>query len=71
MIRPKGKSFLADKSPNTIAKREAQVAYLLEARRSGKYAFFVMDKLIVKDMPPDSSSVRSNTSDNEISFNIS
>ena len=53
-IRPKGIKFVADLSPKKMAKREAQVDDLLEARRNGKYAFFVMDKLIVKDKPPDS-----------------
>ena len=73
-IRPKGIKFVADLSPKTMAKREAQVDDLLEARRNGKYAFFVMDKLIIKDKPPDpipeKKTTSSASSDNEVSFDI-
>ena len=73
-IRPKGIKFVADLSPKTMAKREAQVDDLLEARRNGKYAFFVMDKLIIKEKPPDpiheKKTTSSASSDNEVSFDI-
>lgn len=73
-IRPVGIKFVADLSQKTLAKREAQVDDLLEARRNGKLAFFVMDRLIIKDKPPDpipgTKTTSSASSDNEVSFNI-
>ena len=73
-IRPNGIKFIADLSPKTMAKREAQVEDLLEARGNDKNAFFVMDKLIIKDKPPDSvpdkKITSSASSDNEVSFTI-
>ena len=73
-IRPKGIKFVADLSAKTMAKREAQADDLLEARGNGKYAFFVMDKLIIKDKPPDpiheKKTTSSASSDNEVSYDI-
>ena len=70
-IKPQGVRFLADLSSRTIQKRSDQVPKLLEARRQGKIAFFVLDKLIIKDKkpfnptrPPDDNQ----TSDHEVSF---
>ena len=50
-------------------KREEQVPELLAARKMGKTAYFVLDKLIIKDAkkPPDLSP-GSNVSDQEITF---
>ena len=75
LIRPNGIKFVADLSQKTMAKREAQVGDLLQARSNGKIAFFVMDRLIIKDKPPDPIPETKTTSyaspDNEVSFNIS
>lgn len=71
--RPVGIKFVADLSQKTMAKREAQVNDLSEARRHRKRAFFVMDRLIIKDKPPDpireTKTTSSAISDNEGSFN--
>ena len=74
LIRPQGIKFVPDLSPKTLAKDDAQVGNLLEARRNGKYAFFVLYKLIIKDKPGPSNDKNTNpsaNSDNEVSFKIS
>ena len=57
----------------TLDKREEQVPDLIAARKSGKIAYFVLDKLIVKDKPPDSKKRNnppaSDDSEHEVSFN--
>ncbi len=51
-IKPRGIRFLADLSSRTLQRRRAQVPQLIEARRQGKIAFFVLDKLIIKNKKP-------------------
>ena len=43
---------------------------LLQARANGKIAYFIMDRLIVKDKPPDNRSVPrgSASSDADVTF---
>ena len=63
---------IPDLSPKTLAKRDAQVGKLLGARRNGKYAFFVLDILVIKDKPDhvnDKNTHLSASSNNEVSFN--
>ena len=78
-LRPEGVRFLADLSRRTLDKREAQVPMLLDARKKGKVAYFVLDKLVIKDKPfnqsrppsrPASQGERStnDNSDHEVSF---
>ena len=74
-IKPQGVRFLADLSSRTIQKRSDQVPKLLEARRQGKVAFFVLDKLIIKDKkplnptkPPDDNQTTRSESEHEVSF---
>ena len=72
-IKPDGTRFLADLSRRTMQKREEQVPELLAARRMGKTAYFVLDKLIIRDAkkPPDISQHEGNAgndSEQEISF---
>lgn len=72
LILPPGIKFVPDLSPKTLAKRDAQVGNLLEARRNGKHAFFVLDKLIIKDKPGhvnDKNTHPSANSDYKVSFN--
>ncbi len=72
-VKPDGVKFLADLSKRTLDRREEQVPDLIAARKSGKIAFFVLDKLIIKDKPPDSVKKRTNPasddSEHEVSFN--
>lgn len=70
-IRPANLKFVADFSQRTLDKRAAQVPDLLQARANGKIAYFIMDRLIVKDKPPDNRSVPrqgSASSDAEVTF---
>ena len=74
-IKPQGVRFLADLSSRTIQKRSDQVPKLLEARRQGKVAFFVLDKLIIKDKkpfnptrPPDDNQTTRSESEHELTF---
>ena len=77
-LRPEGVRFLADLSRRTLDKREAQVPMLLDARKQGKVAYFVLDRLVIKDKtfnqtrPPNNniSQGRSSTNDSdpEVSF---
>ena len=52
-VKPDGVKFLTDLSKRTLDKREEQVPDLIAARKSGKIAYFVLDKLIVKVKPCD------------------
>lgn len=69
-VRPDNLRFVADFSQKTLEKRAAQVPDLLEARANGKIAYFIMDRLIVKDKPPDRSAQRQGSagSDAEVTF---
>ena len=72
-VKPNGVKFLADLSKRTLDKREEQVPDLIAARKSGKIAYFVLDKLIIKEKPPDSKKRNdppaSDDSEHEVSFN--
>ena len=52
-MKPKGIMFFNDLSQRTLMKRKGQVDDLIRARERGKDAFFVLDRLIIKDKPPD------------------
>ena len=51
--RPKGIQFMGDFSRRTLERRASMIPEMLEARKEGKTAFMVMDKLIIYDRPPD------------------
>lgn len=68
-IKPDGIKFLNDFSARTLERRADKIPQLIEARKQGKIAYFVMDKLIIKSR---SSSPKQDVSpDSEVSFNIS
>ena len=74
-IKPQGVRFLADLSSRTIQNWNEQVPKLLEARPQGKIAFFVLDKLYIKDKkpfnptrPPDDNQTTRCESEHEVSF---
>ena len=48
-IEPVGLYLNEDLAKETLDKREEQRPKLEEAKRNGKVAYFVLDKLIVKD----------------------
>ena len=48
-IKPVGLYVNEDLAKETLDKREEQRPKLEEAKRNGKIAYFVLDKLIVKD----------------------
>ena len=48
-IKPVGLYLNEDLAKETLDKREEQRPKLEEAKRNGKIAYFVLDKLIVKD----------------------
>ena len=56
-VRPNNIKFAADLSQKTLDKRAAQIDDLKAARSAGKTAFFILDRLVIKDKPPDSQSV--------------
>lgn len=50
-IKPAGLFINEDLAKETMEKREDQRPKMEEAKRNGKMAYFVLDKLIVKDRP--------------------
>ena len=47
--KPQGIMFVGDFSQRTLDKRAAKIPDLIKAREEGKIAYFIMDKLIVKN----------------------
>ena len=41
-----------DLSPATLQKREPQIPKLKAAKQAGKIAYFVLDRLVIRDKPP-------------------
>ena len=65
-IKPDGVKFLNDFSSRTLERRADKIPQLIEARQQGKIAYFIMDKLIIKNRP---STQRQDVSqDSEVSF---
>ena len=54
-IKPDGVKFVQDFSQATLDRRYELVPKLQEARRQGKIAFFIADRLIIKEKPPEAS----------------
>lgn len=48
-VRPKSIRFVYDLSQRTLEKRKSQIPEMLNARSKGKIAYFVMDKLIIRN----------------------
>ena len=53
--KPDGIFFYNDCSANTLARRQAQIPLLDKMRKQGKVAYFIKDRLIEKDKPPEGS----------------
>lgn len=56
MIKPVGLFVKEDLAPATIEKREELQPKLIAAKRAGKIAYFVLDKLVIRDRPAAQSS---------------
>ena len=67
--RPKGIQFMGDFSRRTLERKPSKIPEMLEARKEGKTAFMVMDKLIICDKPPDPDKNRNGRSRTELSEN--
>lgn len=52
-VKPDGIKFVADVSQRVLDRRHEQIPKLVQARENGKLAYFVLDRLVVKDKPPD------------------
>ena len=47
-VRPQSIKFVDDFSQQTLAKRNNQIPEMLEARKRGKLAYFIVDKLVIR-----------------------
>ena len=61
-VKPPGLFVSEDLAPETLAKREPQLAKLKEDKRAGKVAYFVFDRLVIKDRRPSQNSFQRQTS---------
>lgn len=50
--KPEGLFVNEDVAEATLEKRRSQIPRLKQAREEGKLAYFVLDKLVIKDKPP-------------------
>ena len=48
-IKPPGLYVVEDLARATLLKREGQIAKMKEARKAGKMAYFILDRLIIRD----------------------
>ena len=60
-MRPQSIKFVDDFSQRTLAKRNSQIPEMLEARKRGKLAYFVVDKLVIRNKPPGPNGTRKKT----------
>lgn len=81
-VRPQSLMFVSDFTQRTLDKRRALIPELEEARNNNKQVFLVMDRLVIRDKPPDKSPRKNSevsqeaqkeqdiSHDDEIEFNI-
>lgn len=71
--RPHGVSFRDDFSDRVLAKRASLIPDMLAARKEGKQAFLVRDRLVIKKLskPPDDAATAKLNDQERISSNIS
>ena len=48
-VRPKGFCIAEDLARSTLRKREVQIEAMKKARDAGKRAYFILDRLIIRD----------------------
>ena len=65
--KPKDIRLFPDFAKRTLDRRAEKIPELIEQRKKGKIAYLVMDKIVVKDRPPD---FKRQNSDNEVFVNV-
>ena len=65
--KPKDIRLFPDFAKRTLDRRAEKIPELIEQRKKGKIAYLVMDKIVVKDRPPD---LKRQNSDNEVFVNV-
>ena len=65
--KPKDIRLFPDFAKRTLDRRAEKIRELIEQRKKGKIAYLVMDKIVVKDRPPD---FKRQNSDNEVFVNV-
>ena len=53
--KPTGIYIMEDLASATLKKREPQVPKLFAAKEAGKIAYFILDRLVIRDKPADKS----------------
>ena len=53
--KPTGIYIMEDLASATLKKREPQVPKLLAAKEAGKIAYFILDRLVIRDKPAEKS----------------
>ena len=48
-VKPRGLYIAEDLSKTTLKKRESQIPKMIEARKAGRIAYFILDRLIIRD----------------------
>ena len=68
-----GVMFCPDLAKRTLQKRAEDIPRLAAERKKGKIAYFIMDKLVVRDIPPDRPRDRDGLDDqnDEVFVNVS
>ena len=69
--KPMGLVFYPDLAKRTLQRRAEDIPRLVAERKKGKIAYFIMDKLVVRDKPPDRPGDRSDDHDDEVFINVS
>ena len=65
--KPKDIRLFPDFAKRTLDRHAEKIPELIEQRKKGKIAYLVMDKIVVKDKPPD---LKRQNSDNEVFVNV-
>ena len=73
-VKPPEVKFLADLSPRSLKRIQDLVPTLVEARRNGKMAYFIGDRLVIQDKKGNQDQRPKDTDrnlDKEVSFRLS
>ena len=66
-----GVMFHPDLAKRTLQRRAEEIPRLVAQCKKGKIAYFIMDKLVVRDKPPDRPRDGSDDHDDEVFINVS
>ena len=64
--KPMGVTFYPDLAKRTLQRRDEDIPRLVADRKQGKIAYFIMDKLVMRDKPPDRPRDGSDDQDDEV-----